>query len=195
MIFSFNQFFGQTLGDYYVPISTDSTSGGRLKFLSDSTVELSSMPHHVYPSDKMVYKYTGTDSTIEILPEPVSKADNQQPRLSWQHSILNASIRLTKIQGGFIDYTKSLIYVRAKDFDKNPDLTYVVNDKIYIQDMGVTNGYGLLRKSPKTNKALRKKMRTINLNNCTLEIVRGLNAYQRFGIKKVYGVIVITSNQ
>ena len=102
---------------------------------------------------------------------------------------------MTKIDGGFIDYDKSLIYVRQKDFGDNPDMAYIIDGKTFIQDMGVTDGYGLIRKSPKTNKALQKKLKGIDKDNCTHEIVRGLNAYKRFGIKKVYGVIVITSRQ
>ena len=187
--------FGQKLGDYYVSISIDSTQGGRLKFLSDSTVELSSIPRHMSPSIKAVYKYTTADTTIQVFPEPVINQDSQASGLYVQSFALKTKIDLTKIDGGFIDYNKSLIYVRQKDFGDNPDMTYIIDGKIFIQDMGVTDGYGLIRKSPKTNKALQKKLKGIDKDNCTLEIVRGLNAYKRFGIKRVYGVIVINSKQ
>jgi hypothetical protein len=186
---------GQKIGDYYVPISIDSTQGGRLKFLSDSTVELSSIPRHMSPSLKAVHKYTTTDSTIQIFPEPLTTQDSQSGGLYIKPLALKTKISLTKIDGGFIDYNKSLIYVRQKDFGDNPDMAYIIDGKTFIQDMGVTDGYGLIRKSPKTNKALQKKLKGIDKDNCTLEIVRGLNAYKRFGIKRVYGVIVITSRQ
>ena len=187
--------FGQKLGDYYVSISIDSTQGGRLKFLSDSTVELSSIPRHMSPSIKAVYKYTTADTTIQVFPEPVINQDSQASGLYVQSFALKTKIDLTKIDGGFIDYNKSLIYVRQKDFGDNPDMTYIIDGKIFIQDMGVTDGYGLIRKSPKTNKALQKKLKGIDKDNCTLEFVKGLNAYKRFGIKRVYGVIVINSKQ
>ena len=187
--------FGQKLGDYYVSISIDSTQGGRLKFLSDSTVELSSIPRHMSPSIKTFYKYTTADTAIQIFPEPVINQDSQASGLYVQSFALKTKIDLTKIDGGFIDYNKSLIYVRQKDFGDNPDMTYIIDGKIFIQDMGVTDGYGLIRKSPKTNKALQKKLKGIDKDNCTLEIVKGLNAYKRFGIKRVYGVIVINSKQ
>ncbi len=187
--------FGQKLGDYYVPISIDSTQGGRLKFLSDTTVELSSIPRHMRPSIKVIYKYTTADTTIQIFPEPLSNQDNQSSSQYVQSFALKTKISLTKIDRGFIDYNKSLIYVRQKDFGDNPDIAYLIDGKTYIQDMGVTDGYGIIKKSPKTNKALQKKLKGIDKDNCTIEIVKGLNAYKRFGIKRVYGVIVITSKQ
>ncbi|MBC7884481.1 MAG: hypothetical protein H7X99_03355 [Saprospiraceae bacterium] len=193
VIFDSTLSFGQKLGDYYVPISIDSTQGGRLKFLSDSTVELSSIPRHMNPSIKTVYKYTSTDTTIQILPEPLTNQDSQPSGLYVHSLVLKTKIDLTKIDGGFIDYKKSLIYVRHKDFDDNPDMAYIIDGETFIQDMGVTNGYGLIRKSPKKNKALQKKLKGIDIDNCTIEIVKGLNAYKRFGIKRVYGCIVITT--
>jgi hypothetical protein len=147
------------------------------------------------PSIKAVYKYTTVDTTIQIFPEPIINQDSQSSGLYVQPFALKTKIILTKIDGGFIDYNKSFIYIRQKDFGDNPDMAYIIDGKTFIQDMGVTDGYGLIRKSPKTNKALQKKLKGIDKDNCTLEIVRGLNAYKRFGIKRVYGVIVITSRQ
>lgn len=104
-------------------------------------------------------------------------------------------IRLTKIDGGLIDYSKSLIYVRQKDFGDNPDVAYIIDGKTFIQDAGVTDGYGLIKKRPKKNKVLYKKLKDVNKDNCTIEIVRGLEAYKRYGIKRVYGAVVITTKR
>lgn len=187
--------FGQKFGDYFVSISIDSTQGGRLKFLSDTTIELSSVPRHMSPSLKTVYKYTTTDTTIQIFPEPVISQDSPQKGLYVQSLALKTKIILTKIHGGFIDFNKSLIYVRQKDFGDNPDIAYIIDGRTFIQDVGETDSYGLIRKDPKTNKALRKKLKGLDKDNCTIEIVRGLNAYKRFGIKRVYGAVVITTKQ
>jgi hypothetical protein len=191
---SSNLTYGQRLGDYYVAISMDSTQGGRLKFLSDTTVELSSIPRHISPSLKTVYKYVSTDTTIEILPSMITNKD-ATPAGIYVQPVLKTKLTLTKIDRGFIDYNKSLIYVRQKDFPANPDVTYVIDGKTYMQDMGETDGYGLIKKSPKTNKALQKRLKTIDKDDYTIEIVRGLAAYKRFGIDKVYGVIVFTAKK
>ena len=187
--------FGQKLGDYYVSISIDSTQGGRLKFLSDTIVELSSVPRHMSPSIKTVYKYATADTTIQIFPEPIISQDSPNQGLYVQVATLKTKTVLTKIEGGFIDYSKSLIYVRQKDFGDNPDIAYIIDGKTFIQDIGVTDGYGLIRKKPNKNKALQKKLKGLDKDNCTIEIVRGLNAYKRFGIKRVYGAVVITTKK
>jgi len=185
--------FGQKLGDYYVSISIDSTQGGRLKFLSDTTIELSSIPRHMSPSFSKVYKYIAKDSTIEILPSSDVKSDTLETRVQIKNIALKTILSLTVINDCYIDYKNSLIYVREKDFGSNPDIAYIIDGKTYIQDAGITDGYGLVKKMPKKNIALQNKLKGINKDKCTIELVRGLNAYKRFGIKRVYGAVVITT--
>lgn len=187
--------YGQRLNDYYVSISVDSSQGGRLKFLSDTTVELSSFPRHMSPTLKKVYKYTTTDTTIEILPDAVINQDKKLSGLNIPSFVITAKITLTKTDGGFIDYNKSLIYVRQKDFGDNPDITYIIDGKTFIQDAGVTDYLGIIKKKPRPNKALQKKLKGVDKDNCTIEIVKGLNAYKRFGLKTVYGAVVITTKK
>ncbi|MBL7763889.1 MAG: hypothetical protein JNL23_10730 [Chitinophagaceae bacterium] len=176
---------GQRMGDYYVPVSIDSAQGGRLRFLTDSTVELSTLPQHMSRSLKVIYKYISTDTAIQISPYPLNTSGI---------SPIGETI-LTKIKGGFINYEKLLIYVRQKDFDKYPDIIYLIDGKRYIQDTGELNGYGLVRKSQKINKRLQRKMKSLSDGNFTIELVKGLNAYKRFGIKYVFGTIVITTKK
>jgi hypothetical protein len=191
ILFSFNLTLGQSHADYYVAISKDSTQGGRLKFISDTTVELSSIPRHMFPSIKRVYKYTTTDTTIVIHPDTIIENRNNKPEGLYVQDPLKSKLTLSKIKGGFIDYSKPHIYVRQKDFPKKSYMTYCIEGKFYKQDMGKTDGYGLVRKRPKTNKALRRKLKAIDIDNFTIEIVRGLAAYERFGIDKVYGGVIV----
>jgi hypothetical protein len=195
LIFLVTDTLGQKIGEYYISVSMDSTQGGRLKFLSDTTVELSSIPRHMSPSLKTVLRYVSTDTTIEILPDTTKKPNTQLTGLYIEQLVLRGRITLTKITRGFIDCNKRLIYVRQKDFPKNPDITYIVDGKTHIQDTGVTDGYGLVKKSPKTNKSLQKRLKALTKDNCTIEVVRGLAAYERFGIDKVFGVIIINTKK
>jgi len=119
-----------------------------------------------------MYKYISTDSTIEIFSD---FSYNTESHLL--NSFFKTVISLTKIDGGFIDYDKSFIYVREKDFRNNHGITYIVNGKLFS----------------KRNRKLRKCLKSINKDNCTIEIVRGLNAYKRFGRKSIYGVLIITT--
>lgn len=176
---------GQRIGDFYVPVSIDSIQEVRLRFISDSTVELSTEPRHMNQSWKAIYKYISTDSTIQVFSDSLSGSGV---------SGIGETI-LTKIEGGFINYDKLLIYVRQKDFDKYPDIIYLIDGKKYIQDTGEQNGYGLIKKKPKTNRRLKRKMKSLTADNFTIELFRGLNAYKRFGIKYVFGTIVITTKK
>jgi hypothetical protein len=187
--------FGQKLGDYYVSISGDSTLDCRLKFLSDTTVELSNVPRHMGGRLNIVFKYSKTDTTIELLPGLLTKQDSLSLNTFGLNYFIKPFIRLTKIDGGFIDYSKSLIYVRQKDFGNNPDIAYIIDGKTFIQDIGVTDYLGIVKKRPKTNKALQKKMKGVNKDNCNIEVVTGLEAYKRYGIKRVYGAVVITTKK
>ena len=192
---SFSLSYGQKLGEYYIPVSMDSTRPGQLRFLSDSTVEISDIPRHMGWSLKAVFNYVSTDTTIEIVPNSISK---QYPTSVFTYSVpfvMDTKLILTKIDHGFIDYKKSIIYIRQKYFDNDPDLNYIIDGKIYIQDMGVTDGYGIVKKIPKRNRALERRLKSIDYNTIKVEIVRGLKAYERFGIDKVNGVIVITSKK
>jgi hypothetical protein len=143
----------------------------------------------------MVFKYTTTNTTIEILPGLLTKQDSLSLNAFGLIYFIKPFISLTKIDGGFIDNSQTLIYVRQKDFGDNPDVAYIIDGKTFIQDVGVTDGYGLIKKSPKTNKALQKKLKGLNKDNCNIEIVKGLEAYKRYGFKRVYGAVVITTRQ
>lgn len=193
IFFSANS-FGQSLGIYYVSISIDSTRGDRLKFLSDSTVEVSTLPQHMARSQKAVFNYTKTDTIFKIFPEPVINEDIHETGLYLTTPLLARQINLIKIKGGFIDYDRSLIYVRKKYLPENRDLIYIIDGKTFTQDRGESNYLGIVTKNPKRNKALQNKLKGVNIKTCTLEYVTGLDAYKRFGIKKVSGVYVITSN-
>jgi len=180
----------QQLGDYYISIPTDITSHDRLKFLTDSTVEISSMPRHLSAAVESVGKYTSTDTSIQIYFD--SAIRNPEPfGLTIQPSY-NTSRILKKIDGIFIDYERSLIYAREKDY-VDPRLNYVIDGKFFLQDVGQMDSSGVTTKIPKANKSLERKLSKFNQANCTTEIVRGLNAYQRYGIRAIPLVAVITS--
>jgi len=188
---------GQKIGDYYVSIPSDSMENCRLKFLNDTIVELSNVPRHMGMGGRLsnFFKYKATDTTIEILPRLLTDKDSSTLNVFGLNYFLKPTIKLTKISGGFIDYEKSLIYLRQKDFEDNHYIAYIIDGKTFIQDVGSTDGYGIVRKKPKTNKALQKRLKAIKKVNWNIEIVKGLEVYKRFGIKSVYGAFVITTTK
>jgi hypothetical protein len=186
--------FGQKIGDYYVTV--DSLRSLQFRLLTDSTIEFSTIWRHMSPSRKAVYNYYITDTTIEILPIQLTERDTLQNGIVIDFLNIKENMSLLKIDGGFIDNNQSLIYIRQKDFGKNPALAYIVDGKTFFQDNGVTDGYGLLKRKPKLNRPLQRKLKGLSKDNCNIEIVKGgLNSYRRFGIKYVYGAIVITTSK
>jgi hypothetical protein len=184
LIFTSTISFGQKVGDYYISIPSKGILNCRLRFVSDSTIELSSIPRHMELGIRrrlvMVFKYMKTDTTIEVLPGLLAKPDSLSLKDFGFIHFIKPVIILTKIDGGFIDYSESLIYVR--DFrDKSYVLYYIINGKTYIESAGVTN------------KLLQKKLKRLNIDNCSIEIAKGLEAYKRYGIEKVHGAVVITT--
>jgi hypothetical protein len=137
--------------------------------------------------------YRLNDTIIDILTNTLTRQDSLTLNNFGLNFFNNPSIRLSKIPHGFIDADNSIIYVRQKDFGNNPDIAYIIDGKMFIQDVGVTDGYGLVRKLPKTNNSLQRKLKRINKDNCTIEHVKGLQAYRRYGMKAVFGAIIINT--
>jgi hypothetical protein len=144
------------------------------------------------PVMRVVYKAAKTDTTITIKYNQSRGADTQQNGIIIKLLDFTENLILTKIDGGFIDLANSIIYVRQKDFGENPKLAYIVDGKTYFQDNGKTDGYGLLKVMPKKNRPLQRKLKGLSIHDCNIEIFKGgLETYKKFGIKYVYGVIVI----
>lgn len=182
------------MNDYYVCIPIDSSRDCRLKFVNDTTVGLSTIRRHMSGGLSMTFKFQNSDTAIDIITN-LSGQDSFALNTYRITYFLKPIIHLVKIDGGFIDYSKSLIYVRQKDFSDNPDITYIIDGKTFKQKTGKTDGYGLIKKSPKTNKSLQRRLKKLDKDNCSMELVRGLNAYNRFGLKSVYGTIIITTKK
>lgn len=180
--------YGQP-SDNYISISTDKTGGHLLTFINDSIIEFSTIARHMSPSMKMNYMYTATDSSIDIFIKPTVRKDNSPLPIEVLSS---THIHLTKIKGGFIDHDHSLMYVRRKDFKKDRDLVFCIDGKLYFQDMGECDGYGLLKRDAKPNAELENKLKQMEEGKYKSELIKGLDAYKRFGMEHVFGVIVFT---
>jgi hypothetical protein len=194
MVLIFNLSFGQKIGDYYVSFPSDSMKDCRLKFLSDSTVELSNIPRHMSGRFQIVFKYANKSDKIEILTGFISKQDSILLSMWKLNFFIKPWVNLSKIDDGFIDYHNSIIYLRENGLVKKSIRTYIVNGKTFKQDEGETNIYGLTTTHPKKNKILLKELDIIakNPDKFKIEIIKGWKAYQRFGIQTVYGVILIS---
>jgi hypothetical protein len=195
IVLIFNLSFGQKIGDYYVSIPSDSMRDCRLKFLSDSTVELSNVPRHMASGIfKMVFKFTNKIDKVEILTGVLTTQDSLSLSMWKLNFFIKPWVNLSKIDEGFIDYSNSIFYLRENDLVKKTIRTYIVNGKTFKQDEGETNIYGHIITNPKKNKSLQKELDIVGINpdKYKIEIIKGWKAYQRFGIQTVYGVFLIS---
>ncbi len=78
-------------------------------------------------------------------------------------------------------------------FKKKQYLTYFIDNKIYKQETGLPDAYGIIRNHPKTNKELQLKIDSMKneVDNYIVHVYKGLEAYKKFGYRCVFGVIEI----
>ena len=86
-----------------------------------------------------------------------------------------------------------MVYVLYKDFSKKYYLTYLIDGKVYKQETGLSDAYGLIKSNPKENRALKDKLASFNGNpdNYIVTVYKGLAAYNKFGYDSVFGVIEV----
>ncbi len=192
LFWTFSQ--GQKIGEYYISIPSDTLQNCRLRFLSDTTVELSTVPRHMSRQLSIIFKYSMYDTTINILTKDINSNDRFSLTSYGYVYFIKSNIMLIKIDNGFIDIKNSLIYFQQSNSNGSCKLYYIIDRKTYVQDMGVTDGYGLIKKEPKKNKKLENKLNKIkvDIDKYHLEFLKGLEAYQKNGAKYVGGVIIIT---
>lgn len=185
--------YGQDIGAYYISIPSDSTISCRLKLLSDTSVELSNVPRHMSGRLSLVFKFHQSDTTITIFTHNSSTGDKDWLTRFGYDYFHKSNIKLTIIKNGFIDYENSLVYVEQKKSRGSYKLAFIIEGKTYIQDLGQSDGYGLVKKKPKRNRRLEKRLKEIakNHDKYNSEFLKGLRAYKKVGLKYVPGVIII----
>lgn len=177
--------FGQKKDPHYSCIDRQGSNEWILTLCSDTTVEFCNIPKHIGPIIKRVHRYSNTDSSIEISADQLNVPDTL-----WRPSFINLpvisqTLRLIKIDEGFIDYKNSLIFIDTESIGLKPALAYIINGKTYWEPLDYS--------STKRNRRLQKRLKKLNNNNCTLELLKGLDAYKRLGVKYVFGVFIITT--
>ena len=151
-----------------------------LTFKNDSIVLISSVPRHMWQYFEKELKYEKQSESLTIY------VDDSLQLYNYGFS----DNKKLKIEGNALlnEFQKNL-YVVRKDFAKSPDLFVKFNGKEYKVDMGESNSYGLITKSPQKNRRLKQAMKNIDLNNYDIELTKGFDAYKNFGYKYVFGII------
>lgn len=92
------------------------------------------------------------------------------------------------------DVVSGYTYVDSELISDKYDI-YSVDGKIYKQKRAKTDGYGLVRKDHSPNKKLKKRLKQIDLDNCKITVLRGKEAYDKYGLIGMNGVIEISEKK
>ncbi|WP_319589540.1 hypothetical protein [uncultured Draconibacterium sp.] len=173
--------YSQKLETEYYFISNDTLLVDHfLTFKNDSVVLISSVPRHMWQYFEKELKYKKLSENLTIYADDSLQLDNYGFYDNKQ----------LKIEGNaLLNESQKDLYVVRKDFDKSPNLFIKFDGKEYKIDMGESNSYGLVTKSPKNNRRLKRAMKNIDLDNYETKLIKGFEAYKNFGYKYVFGII------
>jgi len=138
----------------------------------------------------MTLNYKKKGKTIKIYSDKISSQDSIA-LVNHRLKQFFRSITFTLDKKAIIDTSSKIVYVRYNDFKKKYYLIYIIDGITYKQETGLTDAYGIIKNNPKENKVLNDKLTSIkdNLDNYTINVYKGLNAYNKFGYDCVFGVI------
>ena len=181
ILFSFSNCLSQRLNEKYYFLTTDSLLVDHfLTFKNDSVVQISSVPRHMWRYFERDLKYEKHGNIILIVVNDSLQIDN--------YGFKNK--KELKIEGNALtNESQREVYIIRKDFEKSPDLIVKFEGKDYKVDLGESNSYGLITKSPRTNHRLQRKLKTVDLNNYEITLIKGFDAFKKYGYKYVFGVI------
>ncbi len=143
---------------------------------------------------KVTFNYKQTGDKIEIHTNNILRADSIALSNHGLTQFLK-SFTLAKDKRAIVDTSSKMVYVLYKDFSRKYYLTYIIDGKTYKQETGLSDAYGLIKNNPRENKALKDKLASLNLDNYTANIYKGLEAYEKFGYDNVFGVIVLKQKE
>jgi len=92
--------------------------------------------------------------------------------------------------GQIFDIVSGYTYVDNESVSDKYDI-YSIDGKIYKQKRAKTDGYGLLRKDYRPNRKLKRRGKHINADNYKITVLRGKDAYDKYGLIGMNGVIEI----
>lgn len=188
IVFTGQNLYSQQLNVQYYIISNDTLHQDHyLTFKCDSVVELTNVPRHMNQRVKLKLPYIKNNNDLTII---CSKKNNDST-LIQEFGFENGK-ELTVRGRALISADSAEVYIIRNDFKKNPDMIAIFDSQEYRVDMGESNSYGLIEKTPKGNIRLKRKMKSIkNSEGYEIKVVKGFEAYKKYGYDYAFGVLEI----
>jgi hypothetical protein len=177
----------------YRGLSSDSSYNDHLlEFDSDTTLEIRTFPRHMSKGFWITIKYFKDGQKIKTFNNNLSHNDSLELTGNGFRQFLN-HITLIKDGSFLIDEEHKILYASNKKFEKKYFITYIINGKRYKQEASTPDAYGLLKNNLKENKNLNDTLALLKdkIENYSVAVYKGLDAYKKFRQKYIYGVIVI----
>jgi hypothetical protein len=133
------------------------------------------------------FTYRIIQDTVHIQPADIDENNKTIQRLIKSRFQTNGGRQLFDIVSGYTYVDNNLV---SGKYD-----IYSIDGKIYKQKKVKTDGYGLVRKDYRPNKKLKKRIKELNADNCKIIILRGKEAYDKYGLIGMDGVIEITEKE
>lgn len=188
--------FGQNRNDFYTSFSETGSIQHTLNFDDNGKVRIGSIRRHMSPFYVVFGKYESRKDTIFIKMNKINFIDLPKVKNFGLDYFSDKELTLYKNKSELIDKENRTVYVSSRKLYSNrikrKSIAFI-NGKKYLYERWVTDGYGLIRREPKKNKKFEKAFAEVlkNIDDYKTEVIRGLTAYQRFGLIGINGVNII----
>ncbi len=196
-ILTFSFVFSQKINYFYRGLSSDTSYNEHLlKLNSDTTFQVMTFPRHMSKGFWITINYKRSKNELETTSNNFSYNDSLALLNHKFGQYLNRT-KLVRSKNFLIDEEHKILYVSNKKFLKKYYLTYIIDGKKYKQETSSANAYGLIKSKLKVNKELNNKIDSLKnkLDNYSITVYKGLDAYRLFGSKYIFGVIVIKQKE
>lgn len=193
-LITFNS-YSQDLNTFYTSFSSENPREHILRFLNDSNVQFQNVPTHRSKIISFKVRYFKENENIIIDIKNLTETERSDLKIFNLDYLENLKIILNKNKSELVDRENQTVYVKQNILNTNRmkrKAITVIDSERLIVDRGITNSYGLIEKMPKGNRKLTKFM-VKNASNpkYKTKIIRGLKAYEEYGILGVNGVCIV----
>ncbi|WBL23839.1 hypothetical protein [Zunongwangia sp. HRR-M8] len=187
--------FGQKLNDFYTSFSENGIKHN-LNFDENGIVEIGSIRRHMSPFYDIVGTYHKRGDSIYIEMEKINSLELSKAKKFGLESFSEMKLVLYQNGSELIDIKNQTVYVTSKRLNnkkiKRKSIAFIDNQK-YTYERIVTDGYGLIRRVPRKNKRFDKALAGVleNPENYEIKVIRGLAAYEKYGLIGINGVSIM----
>lgn len=187
--------FGQKQNDFYTSFS-ESVIKHTLNFDENGVVRISSIRRHMSPFYSLNGTYKKVGDSIYIKIGKINSFDLPEAKKFGFESFNEMELVLYQDGSELIDPKNRTVYVTSRKMNrkkiKRKSIAFI-DEKKYVYERLVTDGYGLIRREARKNKGFEKAFTEVleNPDEYETKVIRGLTAYEKFGLIGINGVSIM----